>query len=130
MSKTMKRNTYVFSAALAGLLAVYTPFSWSSDDHEQHVQKSTQAAGQPDAMKGMDHGSMKGMDHSKMKGMDHDAMKGMDHGKMKGMDHDAMKGMDHGKMKGMDHDAMKGMDHRKMMESQGGDKAKAGKDDQ
>ncbi|MEW9902228.1 hypothetical protein [Pseudomonas putida] len=98
MSKPMKRNALVFSAALAGLLAVYAPSSWSSDEHEQHVQKSTEAVGKHDAMKGMDHGSMKGMDH--------------------------------GKMKGMDHDAMKGMDHRKMMESQGGDKAKAGKDDQ
>lgn len=30
----------------------------------------------------------------------------------------------------MDHDSMKGMDHNKMMESQGSEKLKAGKDGQ
>ena len=105
MSKPMKRNAFFLSAAMAGLFAVYAPTSWSSDNHEQHTQKSTDAA--------------------KSKGsqsMNHDSMKGMDHGSMKGMDHDSMKGMDHG--------SMEGMDHSKMMESHGSDKAKAGKDDQ
>ncbi|MFV3383140.1 hypothetical protein [Pseudomonas sp. NY15354] len=104
MSNPMKRNAFVLSAALAGLLAAYTPSSWSSDTPEQQVQKSTDAAGK------------------------HNAMKGVDHGAMKGMDHDSMKGMDPDSMKGMNHDSMKGMDHRKMMESQGSDKAKAGQD--
>ncbi|MCL8308541.1 MULTISPECIES: hypothetical protein [Pseudomonas] len=82
MSKPMKRNAFVLSAALAGLLTAYTPSSWSSDAPEQQVQKSAEAAGKHDAMKDMDHGAMKGMDHDSMKGMNHDSMKGMDHRKM------------------------------------------------
>ncbi|HGY9638438.1 MULTISPECIES: hypothetical protein [Pseudomonas] len=113
MSKPMKRSTFFLSAAMAGLFAIYAPLSWSSDDHEQHAQKTADAA-KGKGSQGMDHGSMMGMDHDSMKGMDHDSMKGMDHESMMGMDHDSMKGMD----------------HKKMMESHGSDKAKAGKDGQ
>ncbi len=49
MKKPMKQSAIFLSAATAGLLAVYAPSSWSSDNHG--------------AMKGMDHRSM---DHSKM----------------------------------------------------------------
>ncbi|MNH27050.1 Copper resistance protein B precursor [compost metagenome] len=101
----MKRSAFFLSAAMAGLFTVYVPASWSSDNHEQHTQKSADA--------------------SKAQGT-----QGMDHGSMKGMDHGAMKGMDHSNMKGMDHGSMQGMDHGKMMESHGSDKAKAGKDAQ
>lgn len=105
MNTPMKRSAFFLSAVMAGLLAVYSPSSWSNDEHEQHTQKSADAE-KAKGSQGMDHGSMKGMDHGSMKGMDHDSMKGMDHG------------------------SMEGMDHKKMMESHGTDKAKAGKDGQ
>jgi uncharacterized protein involved in copper resistance len=113
MSKPMKRSAFFFSAALAGVMAVYAPASWSGE-HQQPTQKSA------DATKSS--AGAKGSAGKQTEGMDHGAMKGMDHGSMKGMDHGAMKGMDHG--------SMEGMDHSKMMDSQGGDKAKAGKDGQ
>ncbi|WP_191832982.1 hypothetical protein [Pseudomonas fluorescens] len=109
MSKPMKRSAFFFSAAMVGLLAVYAPYSWSSDTDEQHTQKSADA---PSSAKSSA------------------ATKGAQGKQAEGMDHGSMKGMDHGSMKGMDHGSMKGMDHSKMMGSQGGEKAKAGKDDQ
>lgn len=109
MSKAMKRSAFFLSAAMAGLLAVHAPSSWSDDTSQQPANAANAKGAQ---------------------GMDHGAMKGMDHGNMQGMNHDAMKGMDHNTMKGMDHSNMKGMDHGKMMESHGSDKAKAGNDAQ
>lgn len=99
MSKPMKRSAFFLSAAMVGLLAVYPPTSWSSEHHDQHTQKSPDAA-QPNAPKS-----------KQAHGMNHE-------------------GMDHGAMEGMDHHSMEGMDHSKMMESQGSDKAKAGKNGQ
>ncbi|MFK8328435.1 hypothetical protein M2D63_000245 [Pseudomonas sp. BJa5] len=119
MSKPMKRSAFFFSAAMVGLMAVYAPSSWSGENHEQHTQKSSDATKSSDAVKGSQGKQTQGMNHE-----------GMDHGAMQGMDHGSMKGMDHGSMKGMDHGSMQGMDHSKMMDSQGGDKAKAGKDGQ
>ncbi|WP_372822552.1 hypothetical protein ACCE15_09885 [Pseudomonas parafulva] len=81
MNKPMKRNAFFLSAAIAGLFAVYAPLSWSGDNHEQHSQKSADAA-KSKGSHGMDHDSMKGMDHDAMKGMDHGSMEGMDHSKM------------------------------------------------
>ncbi|MBH3308438.1 hypothetical protein RTH46_00825 [Pseudomonas sp. zfem004] len=109
MSKPMKRSAFFFSAAMVGLLAVYAPSSWSGENHDQHSQKSVDT---PNAAKS-NAGAKTAQD--KQSGS---------------MDHGSMKGMDHGSMEGMDHGSMEGMDHSKMMESQGGDKAKAGKDDQ
>lgn len=105
MSKAIKPSAFFFTAALAGLMAVYAPSTWSDENHQQHSQHATEpkADAQGKHAEGMNH-------------------QGMDHGAMKGMNHDAMKGMDHG--------SMQGMDHSKMMESQGGDNAKAGKDGQ
>ncbi|MEX5684844.1 hypothetical protein [Pseudomonas silesiensis] len=104
MNKPMKRSAFFLSAAMVGLLAVYAPSSWSTENHEQHTQKST--------------------DGTKSQGK---PAKGMNH---EGMDHGSMKGKDHESMEGMDHDSMQGMDHDKMMESHGSDKAKAGKNGQ
>ena len=107
MSKPMKRSAFFLSAAMVGILAVYAPSSWSSDNHDQHSQKTTEA------------GKAKGSQDKQGRGMNHE---GMEHGSMEGMDHGSMKGMDHGSMEGMDHD--------KMMKSHGSDKAKAGKNGQ
>ncbi|WP_230385346.1 MULTISPECIES: hypothetical protein [Pseudomonas putida group] len=107
MSKPSARTTFCMSAALLGLLLVQAPAAWSADA----TQPAEQAA--PTAQPNADGKAAMGK---------HGAMQGMGHGSMKGMDHDAMKGMDH--------DAMQGMDHRKMMESQGTDKAQAGKNGQ
>lgn len=109
MSKPMKRSAFFFSAAMVGLLAVYAPSSWSGENHDQHSQKPA--------------------DTTNPAKTNHET-KGSQGKQSEGMDHDSMKGMDHGSMEGMDHGSMKGMDHSKMKESQGGDKAKAGKDDQ
>ena len=107
MSKPMKRSAFFLYAAMVGLLAVYAPSSWSSDNHDQHPQKSSDAT------------QSNGSKSKQAQGMNHE-----------GMDHGSMKGMDHGSMKGMDHGSMEGMDHSKMMESHGSDKAKAGKNGQ
>jgi uncharacterized protein involved in copper resistance len=81
MNKPMKQNAFFFCAAMAGLLAVSTPTAWASENHEQHSQKSADAA-KATTPQGNDHGAMKGMDHGAMKGMDHGQMEGMDHSKM------------------------------------------------
>ncbi|MBA1207629.1 hypothetical protein G7010_11165 [Pseudomonas fulva] len=75
MSKPMKRSAFFLSAAVVGMLAVYAPSSWSSDNHDQHSQKSTEA------------GKAKGSQDKQGQGMNHE---GMDHGSMEGMDHDKM----------------------------------------
>ncbi|MFB4394286.1 MULTISPECIES: hypothetical protein [unclassified Pseudomonas] len=83
MSKPMKRSAFFLSAAVAALLAVHAPSSWSSDNHDQHAQKPSDAT------------RSDGSKRQQAQGMNHE---GMDHGSMKGMDHGAMEGMDHGKM--------------------------------
>ena len=67
------------------------------------------AATAPQAMAGMDHGSMGAMDHATMPGTGAGAMAGMDHGAMGAMDHGAMGAMDQGAMSGMTGGAMAGM---------------------
>ncbi|WP_243055097.1 hypothetical protein [Pseudomonas sp. BP01] len=109
MNKPMKRSAFFFSAAMVGLLAVYAPPSWSGENHDQHTQKSADTTNPAKTTP---------------------ETKGSQGKQSEGMDHGSMKGMDHGSMEGMDHGSMEGMDHSKMKESQGGDKAKAGKDDQ